>query len=675
MGYITTRILSINKFSLFLLATMLLGLQTSAWAQSGFGDETTMVEVSGRILDSDLADIDGDGDLDVVIFNNGLAWIENNGDGTFGTRTKINSSGDTRTYPFISAADMDNDGDIDVAAGSDSFNRIIYYINTGDGSFEEVEYQITGSISGFLSNIYTVDIDGDGDTDLFSSAYGNADFGFYENDGAGEFGDMNVILDNTGSDDMIAADLNFDGQLDLISASQYDDKLAFYLNGGSEGAASFPNESIIFSEKNYHVVAVADIDGDNVPDVISGAGNQVAFYPNQGDGSFVAGLETVISANANGVNDIVATDLNGDDLTDIIFTAPNRNEIIWMMNTGGGTEPFQTPRVITNTALDIKKLHLADMNGDGHADIIAQIGTEENIDKLVWFQNDTENIVSFTAPAPPYEFGDVINYNGDFTELNNNQFTEPIGWVLTHTNPPGSGFSVQNSFNPTPWPSNNLRLSSATINYSAGNAMDIEASNEPINVAAGDLYEASIWFNATTEGNKVQMYLKSIDDSDTTRYADSVLTLETGWTNYALRYEATAAQAEGQLRFGIAYNFEENDGNIIYAGDLQISKIDPDAAVSNETEELPGSFTLHQNYPNPFNPTTRISFELANSSLVSLTVYDILGQEVTKIISHKGLSRGSHSYTFNASELTSGVYIYRLQSGSYTQTRKMTLIK
>lgn len=86
------------------------------------------------------------------------------------------------------------------------------------------------------------------------------------------------------------------------------------------------------------------------------------------------------------------------------------------------------------------------------------------------------------------------------------------------------------------------------------------------------------------------------------------------------------------------------------------------------------SYSLHQNYPNPFNPATRISFSLAEAGIVKLAVYDILGRQVA-VLMEGFVQAGEHSALFNAEGLNSGVYIYRIESGSYTETRKMTLMK
>ena len=89
---------------------------------------------------------------------------------------------------------------------------------------------------------------------------------------------------------------------------------------------------------------------------------------------------------------------------------------------------------------------------------------------------------------------------------------------------------------------------------------------------------------------------------------------------------------------------------------------------------LPGSFALFQNYPNPFNPTTTIGFNLATRSTVSLQVYDITGRVVEER-ELGSLSSGNHEIEFDASGLASGVYLYRLATESYTQTKKMVLVK
>jgi len=88
----------------------------------------------------------------------------------------------------------------------------------------------------------------------------------------------------------------------------------------------------------------------------------------------------------------------------------------------------------------------------------------------------------------------------------------------------------------------------------------------------------------------------------------------------------------------------------------------------------PTSFKLSQNYPNPFNPATTINFSIPKSELVKIKVYDILGKEVATIVNEQ-MNAGSYNLTFDASKLTSGVYIYKITAGSFSDIKKMMLVK
>ena len=86
------------------------------------------------------------------------------------------------------------------------------------------------------------------------------------------------------------------------------------------------------------------------------------------------------------------------------------------------------------------------------------------------------------------------------------------------------------------------------------------------------------------------------------------------------------------------------------------------------------SFDLLPNYPNPFNPNTVIPFTLEKGGLVQLEVFDLLGRKVATLVNEE-LQRGSHSFSFDGTSLSSGVYVYRLQQNDQVLTRSMTLIK
>ncbi|HSR16796.1 MAG TPA: T9SS type A sorting domain-containing protein [Ignavibacteriaceae bacterium] len=100
----------------------------------------------------------------------------------------------------------------------------------------------------------------------------------------------------------------------------------------------------------------------------------------------------------------------------------------------------------------------------------------------------------------------------------------------------------------------------------------------------------------------------------------------------------------------------------------------PLTAAEGIKNELPTDYALYQNYPNPFNPTTIISYQLPVTGFVTLKVYDLLGREVATLV-NKQESAGTYEHSFNASSLSSGIYIYKMQAGNFISTRKLMLIK
>ena len=132
-----------------------------------------------------------------------------------------------------------------------------------------------------------------------------------------------------------------------------------------------------------------------------------------------------------------------------------------------------------------------------------------------------------------------------------------------------------------------------------------------------------------------------------------------------------------------SYTFTDNnlkEGTYTY----RLKQVDFDGSFeySNTVEAvvvIPDVFALEQNYPNPFNPGTMINFSLAVDSKVSLTVFDVLGQSVATLI-NGNLAAGSHQFDFNASNLNSGVYFYRIDAAgvngtNFSSVKKMILTK
>jgi uncharacterized delta-60 repeat protein len=145
----------------------------------------------------------------------------------------------------------------------------------------------------------------------------------------------------------------------------------------------------------------------------------------------------------------------------------------------------------------------------------------------------------------------------------------------------------------------------------------------------------------------------------------------------------TQIGSSGNLAFASAI---QDDGKIVIAGMSENSSSysvftlvryfgDGSTEVDNENnEEIPAEFSLEQNYPNPFNPTTNFEYRISNFGFVSLKVFDVLGNEVATLVNEEKPA-GAYQITFNAYGLSSGVYFYKLQAGSFVKTKKMILLK
>ncbi len=175
-------------------------------------------------------------------------------------------------------------------------------------------------------------------------------------------------------------------------------------------------------------------------------------------------------------------------------------------------------------------------------------------------------------------------------------------------------------------------------------------------------------FGATVEKNSV--YLKWQTASETNNYGFELF-----------RGNVQVAFVPGNGTTVAAQDYQFTDQNLkpgIY--EYKLFQIDFDGTrtlagtVEVAIQNTPGAFLLSQNYPNPFNASTRISFNLPEKEMVRLTIYNVLGKEIVRVINEEKLA-GSHEFMFDASELISGIYYYKLEAGSFTEMRKFVLLK
>ena len=248
-----------------------------------FSEQKVMEDKAGSPYSAYADKLDDDDDLDVVFASNGgglIAWCKNN-DGSFSGQNKISSN--VAGARSVHAADLDSDGDQDALSASSSFggtNKIAWYRNTvgGFASQNIISKKVKGARA-----VIGVDLDQDGDYDVVSASSGDGKIAWYENtDGYGTFSEQKVITDQmSGAQTVSAADVDGDGDLDLIAASNKNGKIAWFES--VDGKNTFSSAKVITKKENYKAAFVADIDVDGDPDVayISESKSRIAWSSNQ----------------------------------------------------------------------------------------------------------------------------------------------------------------------------------------------------------------------------------------------------------------------------------------------------------------------------------------------------------------------------------------------------------
>ena len=384
------------------------------------------------------ADVDGDGDQDVLSSSEDddkIAWYENtDGRGNFGPQHVITTTADGAQA--VHAADLDGDGDPDVLSASQDDDKIAWYENTdGLGGFGPP--RVISAAASWAQAVHAADLDGDGDLDVLAASSGSAPIAWFENtDGGGTFGTAQLITTQVDWPVFVhAADLDCDGDADVLSASLYDDKVAWYEN--LDGAATFGPQRIISSQTGWashalpvdldndgdpevlstswydmtvqwhenadglggfgpaqiitspekHAMAVhaADLDGDGDLDAVASfATGGVVWYPNR-DGQGRFGPRREVTEDASGINAAGIADLDGDGDVDVIVADYSEEEIAWYENLDGfGT--FGPRRVVSapGSVRDPRAVYTADMDGDGDHDVLSASSSD---DKIAWYEN------------------------------------------------------------------------------------------------------------------------------------------------------------------------------------------------------------------------------------------------------------------------------------------------
>ncbi|WP_179007635.1 T9SS type A sorting domain-containing protein [Winogradskyella forsetii] len=372
-------------------------------------------------------DIDGDGDMDVLSASandDKIAWYENiDGLGNFSSEQIIVSNFGWAYSVF--SEDLDGDGDQDVLATS-RYSGIKWFENLdGNGNFDAGQ---TLASSSFSFSVIAKDIDSDGDMDvLWSNDSGSNNVGWCENiDGQGTFSNQVLISNTTGVRNAFAADMDSDGYVDLVSASIDEDVIAWYKNIDGQGnfGVRILMPIIVDSPKSIYST---DIDGDGDMDVLSASFNddKVAWFENV-NGSFDG--QKVISIDVDAAAAVYAEDLDGDGDVDVLSTSPGNNEIVWFENIDG--QGFFSSKQLVSNAIDPLSVYADDLDNDGDMDVLSF-----SFNKIVWYENvnglgdfGLQHEISEEVSGPSSVYAIDIDNDGDMDVLSASRFDDKIAW-------------------------------------------------------------------------------------------------------------------------------------------------------------------------------------------------------------------------------------------------------
>lgn len=196
---------------------------------------------------------------------------------------------------------------------------------------------------------------------------------------------------------------------------------------------------------------------------------------------------------------------------------------------------------------------------------------------------------------------------------------------------------------------------------------EISADSAIIKITKGFLEEDSLYIDdlGSLDIDSVESGIKISGNASLEDYQDAIRTA------YYINNNEVSEKADTLKEFTITVY----SGAFASEAVVRYVEVLDHIMTSNDDElGLPKEFSLRQNYPNPFNPSTNIEFALPEQAEVTLKVYNLLGREISTLVSGR-MSAGNHKIEFNASGLSTGLYFYRIKAGSFMQTKKMMLIK
>jgi hypothetical protein len=245
------------------------------------------------------------------------------------------------------------------------------------------EHVITGNYNA-PSTAYAADIDSDGDLDLLGAEYLGDNLDWWENDGTGSFTGHTIDSAFVGGRCVFSVDMDDDGDMDIIGGSPSTNTLAWWENDSSE---NFTKHVITTDFASIYSIYASDFNGDGFMDIVSSSEitGEVGWWKNDGNENFT---KFIISANTRfwDASDVYAVDIDGDTDIDILGAVNVPADVVWWEN--NGDETF-TEHIIDSEFDDATSVHAADMDHDGDVDVIS---VSDSGKRIAWWENDGNEV-------------------------------------------------------------------------------------------------------------------------------------------------------------------------------------------------------------------------------------------------------------------------------------------
>ena len=322
-------------------------------------------------------------------------------------------------------------------------DQSLYYMNhkkltSSSSMFNSSSMQVVDNTLNWAHAVFAADLDGDGDMDMLSGSVNGNTVAWYENNGIKgnpSFTKKNIDNNAVGAVSVYATDIDGDGDIDVLSASYLDKTVAWYENGGHSSNPTFTKRVITNTADGVRTVYATDIDGDGDMDVLSASYNDdtIAWYQNAGQKINPTFTKHIIDNDADGAYSVYAADIDGDGDMDVLSASLDGDTIAWYEYAGQSSNPTFTKRVLTTTADRTYTVYATDIDRDGDMDIIF---SSFNDNKLAWLENSgqrpnptfTLRIITTTAYGAHYVYAADIDGDGDTDILSASHNDNTVAW-------------------------------------------------------------------------------------------------------------------------------------------------------------------------------------------------------------------------------------------------------